>query len=68
MIASLKGYPVLTGSRGQAPVDLEAFRGLLLRVSDLVTAYPQINELDLNPVAAYPEGCLVLDARMVISK
>lgn len=66
MAASLRGYPVLSGARGQAPADLEAVQDLLARVSGLVSEHPEIREMDLNPVVVYPKGCLVLDARMVL--
>lgn len=66
MITSLQGYSLLTGYRGQAPADLEALQGLICKVSDMVAAFPDIMEMDLNPVAAYPEGYMVLDARMVL--
>lgn len=66
MICSLQGYPLLTGTRGREAVDIEALRRLLIRVSDLAAACPEIKEMDLNPVAAYPEGYAVLDARIVL--
>ncbi|MHB8917178.1 MAG: acetate--CoA ligase family protein [Desulfocucumaceae bacterium] len=66
MICSLQGYSLLTGYRGQEPADLDALQGLICRVSDLVAAFPDIMEMDLNPVAVYPDGYLVLDARMVL--
>ncbi len=66
MIASLKSYPLLTGYRGQKPVDLEALEKVLLKVSELVEANPAIKELDLNPLMGYSTGTLVLDARLVL--
>ena len=46
---------------GAPPVDREALVGLLLRISELVTAFPEIAELDLNPVLALPSALNVLD-------
>lgn len=66
MIVSLKSYPLLTGYRGQEPVDLDALRQVLLKLSGLVEAYPEIKELDLNPLAGYAAGVLVLDARLIL--
>lgn len=66
MIVSLKSYPLLTGFRGQAPVSLDALKDLLLKLSRLAETCPDIKELDLNPVAAYPAGVQVLDARLVL--
>ncbi|MGH7963519.1 MAG: acetate--CoA ligase family protein, partial [Candidatus Binatia bacterium] len=64
MIHEIKGLPLLTGYRGQAAVDLAALEQVLLQVSALAEAHPEIKELDLNPVFAYPEGCLAVDARI----
>jgi acyl-CoA synthetase (NDP forming) len=67
MIAEIKGYPLLAGYRGRS-VDLAALKRLLLRISDLVMAFPEIRELDLNPVFLYPAGNCVVDARMFVGK
>ena len=67
MIGEIKGYPLLKGYRGRS-VDLAALKNLLLRISDLVAAFPEIRELDLNPVFLYPTGNCVVDARMFIGE
>ncbi len=67
MIGEIKGYPLLKGYRGRS-VDLAALKNLLLRISDLVTAFPEIRELDLNPVFLYPAGNCVVDARMFVGE
>jgi len=54
-------------SRGRS-ADMASLRDILLKVSELVMAYPAIKEVDLNPVLAYPEGSLVVDARLVLSE
>jgi acetyl-CoA synthetase (ADP-forming) len=64
MVRDLKGYPVLRGFRGQPAASLEALEDLLLKVSRLVEENPEIEELDLNPVFAYPDGALAVDARI----
>ncbi len=66
MIREIKGYPALQGFRGQEPADLEALEKLLLKVSTFVEAHPEIEELDLNPVFAYKDGALAVDARIVV--
>jgi acyl-CoA synthetase (NDP forming) len=66
MIREIKGFPVLQGVRGQEPADLEALESLLLKLSEFVEAHPEIDELDLNPVFAYKDGCLAVDARIVV--
>jgi acyl-CoA synthetase (NDP forming) len=65
MVEEIKGYQLLRGYRGQS-ADLASLRDILLKVSDLVTAYPDIKEVDLNPVFAYPQGSLVVDARLIL--
>ena len=66
MIREIKGFPVLEGFRGQEPADLEALEKLLLTVSAFVEAHPEVEELDLNPVFAYKDGALAVDARIVV--
>lgn len=66
MIREIRGLPLLTGHRGQPPVDLAALEHMLIQVSALVAAHPEIKELDLNPVFAYADGCLAVDARIVL--
>lgn len=66
MIHEIKGYPLLTGHRGQPAVDLDALAHLLLQVSTLPETYPEIKELDLNPVFAYADGCIAVDARIAL--
>jgi acyl-CoA synthetase (NDP forming) len=66
MVSSIEAYPLLDGFRGQPRTDLVAIADILVSVSTLVTRYPLIRELDLNPVLAYQHGAAVVDARMVI--
>lgn len=67
MIHEIKGFPLLEGYRGQDPADLAALESLLLRVSEFVEQHPEVSELDLNPVFAYKDGALAVDARIVLS-
>ena len=68
MINEIKGRPVLAGVRGQPPSDVAALKQTILKVSEFVQQHPEIRELDLNPVFAYPDGALAVDARIVISE
>jgi acyl-CoA synthetase (NDP forming) len=68
MIQEIKGYALLKGFRGAPPVDIESLQDSLLRISRLVAECPTILELDLNPVRAREQGCVVLDARVRISR
>ncbi len=65
LLASLKSYPLLTGYRGEAAVNLEALALALCRLSHLALAEPDLVELDINPLIATPEGCWAVDARAV---
>jgi acyl-CoA synthetase (NDP forming) len=67
MVREIKGFPLLEGYRGQEPADVEALERLLLRLSEFVEKHPEISELDLNPVFAYKDGALAVDARIVLS-
>jgi acetyl coenzyme A synthetase (ADP forming)-like protein len=68
MIHELKGFPILTGYRGQPPADLEAVAESLERLSQLVLEFPDLQELDINPLMVFAEGkgAAVLDARIFI--
>lgn len=65
MIREIKGYPLLTGCRHE-PVNIRSLEDILLKVSRFVAKHPEIKELDLNPVIAYPDGALAVDARVVV--
>lgn len=68
MVREIRGFPVLQGVRGQAPADVAALESLILRVSSFVEQHPEIAELDLNPVLAYADGALAVDARVVLKE
>lgn len=68
MIREIKGYPLLEGYRGQPPVDVSNLEELLLKVSDFVERYPEVKELDLNPIFAYSDGAVAVDARLVLEE
>ena len=66
MIREIKGFPMLEGFRGSEPADLDALESLIVKVSEFVEQNPQVKELDLNPVFAYGDGAVAVDARVVI--
>ncbi len=66
MIKEIKGYPILEGVRGSKPASIAAIEQALLKLSSFVERHPDIKELDLNPVFAYPDGLAAADARVVI--
>jgi acyl-CoA synthetase (NDP forming) len=66
MIKEIKGYPLLQGYRGQEPADVKKLEDLLLKVSEFVEKQPEIKELDINPLFAYRDGALAIDARIIL--
>jgi acetyl coenzyme A synthetase (ADP forming)-like protein len=64
MLHALKTFPMLTGFRGSTPCDVTAVQNVILRVSAMVEAHPEIAELDCNPLIAGPAGALVVDSRL----
>jgi acyl-CoA synthetase (NDP forming) len=66
MIEEIKGYPVLQGYRGQKPASIPALEQLIVKVSQFVEKNPQIKELDLNPIFAYPDKAVAVDARIIL--
>lgn len=64
MVASLKGVKLLRGFRGSQPADEEAFSDAILRISALVGMCPEIQELDVNPLAVLADGVSALDVRI----
>ena len=66
MIREILGYPVLAGYRGQPAVDEDALANCILKVAEIAERHPEIQELDLNPVLAYPDGIAVVDARVIV--
>jgi len=65
MLSSLKTYPLLAGTRGEAGVHLEAVADTMERLSFLAAEIPDIAELDINPLIASESGCVAVDARII---
>jgi acetyltransferase len=66
MIRDIKSTALLDGFRGSPPRDRKALAKLLLTCSEVIEAYPQIQEMDLNPVRIYEHGLTVIDARILL--
>lgn len=66
MIREIKGYKLLEGYRGREPVDIATLEETLLRVSRFVDNNPDIKEIDLNPIFAYKDGAVAVDARVIL--
>lgn len=70
MLDEIRGAPLLRGVRGEPPADLAAAREVLLRVSQLVTDFPEIVEMDINPLVLLEEGkgAVAIDMRLVLDR
>jgi len=66
MLDGIQAAAILKGVRGAPPVDREALSDLIVKVSQLVDAVPEIVELDLNPVFARTDGAIAADVRVVV--
>jgi acyl-CoA synthetase (NDP forming) len=68
MIREIKGFALLQGYRGHEPADIPYLEKLIVKVSDFIEKNPQIKELDLNPLFAYKDGAIAVDARVVLEE
>jgi acetyl coenzyme A synthetase (ADP forming)-like protein len=66
MVDGIKAAEILRGARGSEPADRQALAGIIRRVSDLVSDFPQLAEVDLNPILATSSGATAVDVRMLI--
>ena len=66
MLKSLKMYPLLEGYRGSKPKNIEKLIEVLIRLSYLAADYPEIEELDINPLIVTSDDVIALDARIVV--
>ncbi len=68
MLESLKSWPLLQGYRGKPGANIDRLVEILMRFSYLVADYPEIKELDINPLLVTPEDVIALDARVIIDR
>ncbi len=66
MIKEIRSIKALEGVRGFPKADLSAIVDTLLKISVIMLDYPEIEEIDLNPIIVYEKGCRIVDARFVI--
>ncbi len=66
MIKEIKAYPVLEGVRGLEPANLQALEDTLLKLSSFVEQHEEVKEMDLNPIFAYKDGAIAVDARIAL--
>ena len=65
-LSKLKMYPLLKGIRGQKGINIEQFIEIIVKISNLIQKYPQISELDLNPILANDKEMFIVDRRIKI--
>ncbi|HVA48279.1 MAG TPA: bifunctional acetate--CoA ligase family protein/GNAT family N-acetyltransferase [Pirellulales bacterium] len=68
MLESLRSWPLLNGYRGRPAVEVDRLIDVIMRFSYLVADFPEIVEIDVNPLLVTPQEVLALDARMVIDR
>jgi len=68
IVFETKAHTILRGVRGEQPSDIDSIMDTLLRVSELVTDFNVINEMDMNPLFVYEagKGCVALDVKITI--
>jgi len=67
MLSQTKIFALLQGVRGEPPSDIDAIIDVLLRLSQLVNDFPEIVELDINPLLSFVKGCSAVDIKITIS-
>ncbi|OFW23292.1 MAG: hypothetical protein A3H27_10750 [Acidobacteria bacterium RIFCSPLOWO2_02_FULL_59_13] len=67
MIGEIKGRKLLEGYRGQDPADKSCLENMLLKLSAFADGKREIAEIDMNPVFAYKDGAVVVDARIILT-
>jgi acyl-CoA synthetase (NDP forming) len=68
MIEEIKGYPLLQGYRGKEPASISALVEIILKISKLIEETPEIKELELNPLFAYRNKAVAVDARIILEE
>lgn len=68
MMAEIKARPLLEGYRGAPAIDLDRLAEILIRVGEFSIANPAVKEIDLNPIYAYPDGAIAVDARVILEQ
>jgi acetyl coenzyme A synthetase (ADP forming)-like protein len=67
MVRGIRAFRLLEGIRGAPPADLTALEDVLLRISRLAMDFPEISELDVNPLLALGQGAMAVDARVLLA-
>jgi acetyltransferase len=68
MVNELRTVGLLRGARGERPADIDAIAGAIVNLSSLVTDFPEIQELDINPLMVMERGAVALDGRIIFKR
>jgi acetyl-CoA synthetase (ADP-forming) len=68
MIQEIKGYPLLQGYRGKEPANISALVEMILKISKFVEENQKVKELELNPIFAYKDRAVAVDARIILEE
>lgn len=66
MIKEVKAFKILSGYRGMPPADIDSIAEVIVKVGELGVKYGDISEIDLNPLIVYQDGCVAVDARVIL--
>lgn len=66
MIKEIKAYPLLSGYRGSAPVDISAIADIIIKVGDIMNEIDGIKEMEINPLIVHETGVMAVDARILL--
>lgn len=67
LVRGIRGFPLLAGMRGKPPVHLADLVAVVERISHLAAEFPEIAELDVNPILCYPDRVVAVDLRVTVS-
>jgi acetyltransferase len=68
MVNEIRTVGLLRGARGERPADINAIASNIVNLSCLVSDFPEIQELDLNPLVVHEQGATALDARIIFKQ
>jgi acyl-CoA synthetase (NDP forming) len=70
MVSEIKGYPILGGIRGEPAADIDAIVDVLQKVGQLAYEFPEISEMDINPLFVFDKGkgAIAVDARIILKE
>ncbi|USN58424.1 MAG: acetate--CoA ligase family protein [Candidatus Peribacteria bacterium] len=66
MLGELRGSPILAGVRGEAPIDFEKLIDTIFKMQTLFHEFPQIQEIDINPIIVTEHDVWVVDVKMYV--